>query len=282
MSADVGERVRGGPPSEATEPAELQKAAATKTAAAATHATAVTAVAALHAHRVQHNEQSCQLLELVAHDDLRPSFMRAEVWCGVGLWRLRGACRAFRAWAQAELSSLPRVVVVGGAVLDRSAAPPTWFATASVESLDLSTMRWSAAAGCMPSLPDPRARHSVSCSVEGRVVVSCGHNAGGADRMLHLRGTALQWLPGTSTWSALPDLPVRGGAASVVLPDGRTMLIGGFSDGWTALASVVVLAADGSGWSDLPPLMGARFRAAAAAMPDGKVLVAGGKIGVVL
>ena len=130
----------------------------------------------------------------------------------------------------------------------------------------------------MPSLPDPRARHSVSCSVEGRVVVCCGHNAGGADRMLHLRGTALQWLPGTSTWSALPDLPVRGGAASVVLPDGRTMLIGGRDDNDQALASVVVLAADGSGWSDLPPLTGARLGAAAAVLSDGKVLVAGGQL----
>jgi hypothetical protein len=96
--------------------------------------------------------------------------------------------------------------------------------------------------------------------------------------MLHLRGTALQWLPGTSTWSALPDLPVRGGAASVVLPDGRTMVIGGTSNG-QVLASVLVLAADGSAWSDLPPLERARSGAAAALLPDGKVLVAGGKSG---
>jgi hypothetical protein len=64
----------------------------------------------------------------------------------------------------------------------------------------------------------------------------------------------------------------------VRLPDGRTVLIGGFS-GALALASVVVLAADGSGWSDLPPLMGARDGAAAALLPDGKVLVAGGQSG---
>jgi hypothetical protein len=40
-----------------------------------------------------------------------------------------------------------------------------------------------------------------------------------------------------------------------------------------------VLAADGSGWSDLPPLTGARVTAAAALLPDGKVLVAGGRTG---
>eukprot|EP01046_Picozoa_sp_COSAG06_P074306 COSAG06_NODE_22661_length_716_cov_1.701783_2_plen_63_part_01 len=62
------------------------------------------------------------------------------------------------------LSSLPRVVAVGGLVRDRSVTPAKAVATASVESLDLSTMRWSAA-GCMPSLPDPRAFHSVSSCV---------------------------------------------------------------------------------------------------------------------
>ena len=130
----------------------------------------------------------------------------------------------------------------------------------------------------MPSLPDPRALHSVSCCADGRVMVCGGFNAGGADQMEHLSSTALQWLPGTDTWSALADLPAaRGGAASVRLPDGRTMLIGGLSDGGQQpLASVVVLAADGSGWSDLPPMSGGRFEPAAELLPDGKVLVAGG------
>ena len=228
---------------------------------------------------MQHNEQACALLQLVGQDDLRPTFMRSEVWGVVGLWRLRGVCRALRAWAWAELSSLPRVVAMGGMVLDCSVLLPKAVATSSVESLDLSTMRWSAA-GCMPPLPDGRVTHSVSCSVDGRVVVCGGINWGGADPMHHLASTALQWLPGTGVWSALPDLPARRvGAASVWLRDGRTMLIGGRDNNDQELASVVVLAADGSGWSDLPPLTEARAYAAAALLPDGKVLVAGGKNG---
>jgi hypothetical protein len=39
--------------------------------------------------------------------------------------------------------------------------------------------------------------------------------------------------------------------------------------------SVVVLAANGSGWSDLPPMSRGRFEPAAELLPDGKVLVAG-------
>jgi hypothetical protein len=192
----------------------------------------------------------------------------------VSLWRVRGVSRGFRRWATSTLSSLPRVVAVGGVVLDRSVAPPKFVATASVEALDLSTMRWSAA-GCMPSLPDPRAGHAVSSGADGRVVVCCGYNRGGTDQMAHLTSTALQWLPGTGAWSALPDLPARRvGAASVGLPDGRTMLIGGASGG-QAVASVLVLAADGG----LPPLTGARAYSTAAVLPDGKVLVAGGQSG---
>jgi hypothetical protein len=238
-------------------------------------AAAATARVVLQQYCVRHNEHTCQLLQLVAQDDLRPTFMRSEVWGVVGLWRLRGVCRAFRGWAQAELSSLPRLVAVGGFTRGSS-----WAATASVESLDLSTMRWSAA-GCMPSLPDPRAFHIVSCSADGRVVVCGGFNSGGGDERRHLTSTAVQWLPGTGAWSALPDLPAgRIGAVSVWLPDGWTMLIGGFADEGQVLASVVLLAADGSGWSDLAPLTGARTMAAAAVLPDGKVLVAGGMSGL--
>jgi hypothetical protein len=91
---------------------------------AASEAAAATAIAALHPHRVRHNEQSCQLLQLVAQDDLRPTFMGGEVWGVGGRWRLRGVCRAFRGWAQAELSSLPRLVAVGGRVRDGSVNPP--------------------------------------------------------------------------------------------------------------------------------------------------------------
>jgi hypothetical protein len=61
------------------------------------------------------------------------------------------------------------------------------------------------------------------------------------------------------------------------------MLIGGLALPYRprddALASVLVLAADGSGWSGLPPLTGARAFTTAALLPDGKVLVAGGMSG---
>ena len=242
----------------------------------------MSAAAARATTRAQHNERTCPLLELVGNDDLRPTFLRAEVWGVVGLWRLRGVCRAFRGWAQAELSLLPRVVAIGGQVQFRARddIPGGIASTSSVESLDLSTIRWSVGPRrCVPSLPDPReCRHSVSCSAEGHMVVCGGYDFDHESDDEVCLSTVFQWLAGTGAWSALPDLPApRSEAASVRLPDGRTMLIGGANDAGASLNSVLVLAADGSGWSDLPPLTTSRSGPAAAVLPDGKVLVAGGK-----
>jgi hypothetical protein len=259
--------------------------AATQSVRASVDAAKADATELLSAERMantkEHRNEGCnELIRLMGRVDLGGTNHEMILrHLGVlSLWRVRGVSRGFRRWATSMLSSLPRVVAVGGLARDTTVAPPKDFATASVESLGLSTMRWSVA-GCMPpSLPDPRCFHSVSCRADGGVVVCSGYNWGGANPMDHLRSTALQWLPGTCTWSALPDLPAgRTGAASLRLPDGRTMLIGGFSNGGQALAAVVVLAADGSGWSDLPPLMTVRNYPAAALLPDGKVLVAGGQ-----
>ena len=90
--------------------------------------------------------------------------------------------------------------------------------------------------------------------------------------------TALQWVPGAPEWVALPDMAfARSEPAAVALPDGRVMTMGGFeSENDRYLASVEVLAADGSGWSALAPMHTARNGHAAAVLPCGKVLVAGG------
>jgi hypothetical protein len=169
-------------------------------------------------------------------------------------------------------------VAVGGKVKERTEDPPKNIATACVEALDLSTMRWSGA-GCKPSLPDPRAYHQLSLAADRSVVVCSGFNRGAADPMDHLFGTALRWSPGGSEWASLVDLPERHQApASVSLPDGRTLVIGGLVAGQQqAVASVLALAADGSGWSALAPMAQARWGAAAVLLPDGKVLVAGGQ-----
>ena len=191
----------------------------------------------------------------------------------VDLWRARGVSRGFRRWAGAMLASLPRVVVVGGRTRtpDRTIIP-----SSAVEALDLSTMRWSSA-GCMPRLPDPRCAHSLSCSAVGHVTVVGGFDTSASPAVqFQMCHNALQWLPRTSLWSALPDLPAQlHSAASVTLPDGRVIVTGGCR-GQEALDSVLVLSADGNEWSELQPMTTPRCYHAATVLPDGKVFVVGG------
>eukprot|EP01045_Picozoa_sp_COSAG04_P011426 COSAG04_NODE_735_length_10705_cov_33.479823_14_plen_390_part_00 len=209
-------------------------------------------------------EQSMEVLEKVLAED------RHEIVFGalpvVELWRLRRVCRAFHRWGTAALAALPRVAVVGGELVDREP-------TAGVEVLDLSTLRWSS--GVVPALPQPRQDHSV-CALEGsgRVVVAGGCRGGGGWGTIL---TVAQWVRGAAAWVPLPNLAEkRRNMPAVALPDGRAMLIGGRDHGHQDLASVEVLAADGSGWSALAPMGTARDGAAAALLPCGKVLVAGG------
>jgi hypothetical protein len=71
----------------------------------------------------------------------------------------------------------------------------------------------------------------------------------------------------------------RACAAAAVLSDGRMLVAGGYDDGQDGLASVEVLAADGSGWAALPPMSATRFAAVAGRLPGGQVIVAGGANG---
>eukprot|EP01045_Picozoa_sp_COSAG04_P016879 COSAG04_NODE_1449_length_6694_cov_8.506748_2_plen_259_part_00 len=101
---------------------------------------------------------------------------------------------------------------------------------------------------------------------------------GGGDR----RQTALQWARGATGWAVLPTpTTARQDAAAVSTLDGKAMVIGGWggqSEGDTGepLASVETFAADGSGWLTIAPMSIARDGPAAAVLPCGKVMVAGG------
>jgi hypothetical protein len=251
---------------------------------------------------VQHNENDCEFLRLFGHDDLRQLLLQPGRWGVVGLWRLRGVCQSLRRWSTATLASLPRVVCIGGAdPCGEDEEEGFERSTASVEVLDLSTMRWTQSdmSGGIPALPLPRDAHTASSFADGRVLVCGGFCACEGDNVeLWMTGTpvrerhvgelkmALQWTPESGVWAALPEMPgSRGSAASVVLSDGRAMVIGGCdcqaADGQTVLNSVLVLAADGSRWSQLPAVMASnRCGTAAVLLPGDKVLVASGSSGV--
>ena len=110
---------------------------------------------------------------LMAEDQMDQHAAVLRAFSVVELWRLRRVCRAFHRWGTAALAALPRVVVVGGADADANDL-------ASVEVLDLSTLRWSS--GVVPALPEPRSRHSACAFGDGRVVVAGGSGSGSTPR----------------------------------------------------------------------------------------------------
>jgi len=160
----------------------------------------------------------------------------------VELWRLREVCRAFRGWTVEQLASMPRVVAVGGSVLEvmnpnqaeLQQSDPVWkvTATAGVEMLDFSTLRWARRAGRngMPPLPEPRAFQDATCSwSDGTVIVGGGWNVGRGAPIAQMLRSVLQWTPGAPRWTKLPEFTTeKRGAASVSLPDGGLMVLGGW------------------------------------------------------
>ncbi len=102
---------------------------------------------------------------LMAEDQMDQHAAVLRAFSVVELWRLRRVCRAFHRWGTAALAALPRVVAVGG-------QKASYNATACVEVLDLSTLRWSS--GVVPALPEPREWHGACSTGDGRVVVAGG------------------------------------------------------------------------------------------------------------
>lgn len=191
-------------------------------------------------------------------------------------WRLRRISRRFREYAAEALSYTPQVVVPGG-VGASADQPLTTVGVACVEVLNLSTLRWRS--DVIPGLVTPRYNSAASSTADGGLLM---HGGLVPDRLWAGGGPAYsmqRWLPGFGGWELVPGGPLRCMAAAVSLPDSRTVVIGGHdSENQEEIPehSVNVLAADHSGWSTLAPMGTARDGPAAAVMPCGKVLVAGG------
>ena len=142
---------------------------------------------------------------LMAEDQMDQHGTVLRAFSVVELWRLRRVCRAFHRWGTAALAALPRVVAVGG-------RDTYGEATASVEVLDLSTLRWSS--GVVPALPEPRASHSACAFADGRVVVAgvpfrTSYAAAKAGMVSFTRSWALELAPFGITVNSVAPGPVE-------------------------------------------------------------------------
>ena len=229
-----------------------------------------------------------------------------------GLWRLRRVARDWLVWATATLARMPRPVAIAGT--EQIPGVDNWgvakrIATATIEVLDLSTMRWSVPDGAPPPLPDPRSSHFSCVLGEGgetdsgsalRVVVVGGINFGADEPKPELKQTGVEWEVGSAEWRPISPLPMEYvGASSGLGISAGLFLFGGdadFDDDFDG-NHVMIMTLESTTpptvtWSDtreapshllgarpglnMKPMNEERDMAAAAMLPDGRIFVAGG------
>jgi hypothetical protein len=116
---------------------------------------------------------------------------------------------------------------------------------------------------------------------DGRVLVAGGYYDDGGD---HYLASAEVFNPATNSFSSAGIAAMgaaRRGAVAAPLPDGRVLVAGGYYDdgGDNYLASAEVFNPATNAFTPVGDMGIARVRAAAAPLPDGRVLVAGGNDG---
>jgi hypothetical protein len=177
-----------------------------------------------------------------------------------------------------------------GVARARMSAPRAWDASGaslamrarvegSVVHLDI-----DAAGAAMPLLVDPewrdvgtplltRGRATATLLPEGKVLVVGGDEAFAGGVVANVE--TFDVLDGRFD-AAQPLAYARVEHTTVLLRDGRAMVIGGFDANDEPLASVEIFDPRSGTWSEGPPLIEARGRFTATLLPSGKVLVVGG------
>jgi hypothetical protein len=125
-------------------------------------------------------------------------------------------------------------------------------------------------------LATARSLHTATRLPDGRVLVTGGHSAG-ADTAN--RDSAEIYDPLAGTWSfAAPMAFRRGRHTATLLPNGDVLVVGGaqVGSGTTVNASAEIYHPATNSWRTVPSMAQARVGQAAALLPSGEVLVAGG------
>jgi hypothetical protein len=201
-----------------------------------------------------------------------PASASAEVydlWANV--WLPAAAMGTARFFPVAVPLSTGKVLVAGGRACVPHPGDPC-AALASAELYDPATNTWTAAG----NMSRPRAGHTATRLADGRVLVAGGGPPGDA--------TAELFDPGTGTWSPAAGMSVgRFDHTAALLANGKVLVAGGGGACASATSVVPALASAElydpatDTWSAAPPMAGARGTHTATPLPDGRVLVAGGK-----
>lgn len=186
-------------------------------------------------------------------------------------------CRGYARGAVATALGDGGVLLSGGVCdpvqLVGEPTPPPYRA---LQRWDAAHRRWLDA----PSLAQGRLLHSAARLADGSVLVAGGIADPVLDPGAPARLSVERWRPDANSVQALAPLPSpRLLAAAVPLADGGLLLIGGEDEQGQVLNAVTRWQPDGAAgrWQALAPLKAARSRFGVARLPDGRVIVAGGR-----
>ncbi|AGC43124.1 kelch domain-containing protein [Myxococcus stipitatus DSM 14675] len=180
-------------------------------------------------------------------------------------WTATGALNHRRNGHTATLLPSGKVLVSGGVDEGRNPQPIS-------ELYDPATGTWSPAG----TMAVGRENSTATLLTTGQVLVTGGHSSPGGTTFY--AGVDV-YEASSDRWSPAGNLSrVRGYAASVLLPSGDVLLVGG-SDAAGAVATVERYSRASNAWAPSASLATARARPTASLLPSGRVLAAGGEGG---
>ncbi len=188
----------------------------------------------------------------------------------VGTWRQAPDLATIRGTTTAVLLKDGRVLVAGGGV---GAIPID-----AAELFDAPSGTWKATG----ALKQARRGHTAALLADGRVLIAGGRDADGEPM-----ASAEVYDPNTGQWTTTAPMSIgRIGHSATTLRDGRVLVAGGTSRGPSGASGGQTIRPDASAeifdpsantWKATAPMRTARFEQTATALPDGKVLLAGGQ-----
>jgi len=158
-----------------------------------------------------------------------------------------------------------RVLIIAGVQND-------YARLASTEWFDPATSLWTAGG----SLPSARDAATVQVLPDGRILLAGGTTQSATESV----ASASLYDPTTNTWAPLPAMPQALQGAGSALVNGRVLLVGGLTRfgprGPEFSAQSLWFDPKTPSWSAGPELPAGRGGVAALALPDGRVVIAGG------